>query len=166
MHVLFSFSELSTPFLKNASYKLQLSKELKNCTGNLLGAAVLRLWIKNGQMLHGSITPEPLGMSRYWCIYYKMYQHVIYQTLFQYHTSKQKHKNTHTHTWYWGHNLKAKKTWVNYALNRNCSKWQDLQKYTLHTNRKEYTTKHKTCPKSNQKRQINKQTNKWNKNTK
>ena len=44
-----------------------------------------------------------------------------YQTLFQYHTSKQTSiKNA---TWYWGHDLQAKKAWDNHALNKGFNKY-------------------------------------------
>ena len=48
-----------------------------------------------------------------------------YQTLFQYHTSKQKHKNT---TWYWGHDQKAIKAWDNHALTKVSTNIQRLAK--------------------------------------
>ena len=51
---------------------------------------------------------------------------LVYQTLFQYHTSKQTSiKNT---TWYWGHDLKAKKAWDNHALNKGFIKYTDTFK--------------------------------------
>ena len=84
--------------------------------------------------------PESIGTKKFKT--YLVWRHsdvisyiisISYQTLFQYHTSKQTSiKNT---TWYWGHDLKAKKAWDNHALNRGYIKYTDTfkNKNTLQT---------------------------------
>ena len=69
--------------------------------------------------------------------------HIIsYQTLFQYHTTKQ--TSTKNTTWYWGHDLKAKKAWDNLALNKGFIKYTDTFK-TKKTVVSEYNHTLSTC---------------------
>ena len=69
-----------------------------------------------------------------------------YQTLFQYHTSKQKHKNT---TWYWGHDQKAIKAWDNSCPNKGFNKKTNKQ---TKKNKKQKQNKTKTKQNKNKKK--------------
>ena len=51
-------------FFEYASYS-KLYKELKNGIEILEGQAVLKLWIKTVKVMFGSITQEPLGLSKF-----------------------------------------------------------------------------------------------------
>ena len=73
-HVLCSIWKLSTPCWKiiYVSYK-KLPKELKNGIEILVGRKVFKLWIKTIKMLFGSITQEPLGLSKFGCCFWVPY---------------------------------------------------------------------------------------------
>ena len=48
----------------------KLFKELINGIDILIGQAIFKLWIKTIKMLFGSITQEPLGLPKLWCIFW------------------------------------------------------------------------------------------------
>ena len=52
----------------NASYSKKY-KKLKNGIEILVEHAVFKLWIKTVKMLFGSITQEPIGLSKFWCYF-------------------------------------------------------------------------------------------------
>ena len=120
MYWYYSFKSV---IFNNEMYQDKLQKGSKAFSG------CFKIWKKVYKPRTSSTLSEHLphfDKGAYHINHIKLYSNIIHQ--------KQSIK---THTWYWGHNLKTKRAWVNYALNKSYNK-------KTHKTGKKYTTIHNT----------------------